>query len=493
MRTLAIINQKGGCGKTTTSINLAATLAAGGHRTLLVDMDPQGHCGLGLSVPESQVVRDVSDVLRGEAVAVGDAVWRVARRLDLVPASVRLAGVEQELAGRNDRDRRLAIALSGVEHRYDFCIVDCPPSIGLLTFNALRAAGEVIVPVETGYFALQGSLRQLETVEMLARRVGHRVRFSVLPTMVDVRTRLSREILSQLHEQFGERLLPMTIGYNGKLKEAAGYGQPITEYDAASRACADFGELAAWLVANPPQEEAEAELEDAVEERGAEVWPGDLGGAGRWGTAGTGGTGGAGAEAQVASVGVETRGLQPSPAASSSSSPMPVEPRAGVSRAAELVERARALSARAAELAAKVNPPEAKRPVPGGAARGARGVTAVGGVEAQATPEAGGKGECEFGVEITPRGVVFRQPREAGRELAVAGEFSDWQPVAMERDAERGGWRACLTIPPGRWRYRLVTDGRWSPDPYNGRSETNEFGESNSLVDVSAEDSSRDV
>ena len=255
MRTIAIINQKGGCGKTTTSINLAAVLALRGHRTLLVDMDPQSHCALGLAVPESQVERCTADLLKhglDGTMSVQDVTWQISRGLDLVPSSMALATMEQHLAAATDKDRRLVQVLSTVQDKYDFCIIDCPPSIGLLTFNALRAADEVLIPVETGYFAMQGSVRQEKTIDLLVRRVGHRVRFRVLPTMYDVRTKLAREILAELKKHFGERVLPLVINFNSKLKEAASFGQPITEYDAASRGMQDFEELADWLMENPP-------------------------------------------------------------------------------------------------------------------------------------------------------------------------------------------------------------------------------------------------
>ena len=150
MRTIAIINQKGGCGKTTTSINLAAVLAAQGRRTLLVDMDPQSHCALGLAVPEAQVERSITDLLRAGldgSIALHDVIWQVSRNLDFAPCTMALAGLEQELSPVPDKDRRLLQVLSTVSDQYDFCIIDCPPSIGLLTFNALRAADEVIIPV----------------------------------------------------------------------------------------------------------------------------------------------------------------------------------------------------------------------------------------------------------------------------------------------------------------------------------------------------------
>ncbi|MEM9703662.1 MAG: ParA family protein, partial [Planctomycetota bacterium] len=255
MRTIAILNQKGGCGKTTTAINLAATLAGKGFRVLIVDMDPQSHCALGLSVPEQRIERGTAELLHAGldgTLGVADLTWQVSRNLDLLPSTMALATMEQRLASQPDKDRRLSQVLSPVADRYDVCVLDCPPSIGLLTFNALRAADEVLIPVETGYFALQGSVRQARTIEMLIQRVGHRVRFSILPTMYDVRTKLAREILGELRKHFDDAVLPCVINFNSKLKEAAALGQPITEYDPSSTGMKDFEDLAYWLLNHPP-------------------------------------------------------------------------------------------------------------------------------------------------------------------------------------------------------------------------------------------------
>src|SRR5438270_3611229 len=256
MRTIAIINQKGGCGKTTTSINLAACLARLGQKTLLVDMDPQGHCGVGLAVPEEQIERTIYDGLieasDGKPAKMSEITWQIASDFDLAPANLKLAAFEQVFAGRPGRDDRLTKALDTVRDHYEWCIIDCPPSVGLLTFNALRACDEAIVPVETGYFSLHGLAKMMETLELLRERCGKDILIRVLPTLYDTRTKLAREVLSELRAKFREYLMESTVNFNTKLKEAASFGQPITEYDPGSRGYKDFVNLARELMGHKP-------------------------------------------------------------------------------------------------------------------------------------------------------------------------------------------------------------------------------------------------
>ncbi|MAX27349.1 MAG: hypothetical protein CMJ19_22870 [Phycisphaeraceae bacterium] len=429
MRTIAIINQKGGCGKTTVSINLAAVLAAQGQRTLLVDMDPQGHCALGLAVPEAQINQSMADMMMAGldgSLAMADVVWQISRNFDLAPATTALAGVEVQLANASDRDRRLVQVLSTIQSNYDICIIDCPPSIGLLTFNALRACDEVIVPVETGYFALQGSFKQEATVEMMVRRTGHQVRHKVLATMYDVRTKLAREILSELKKHFGESLLPVVVNFNAKLKEAASFGQPITEYDPTSRGMQDFEQLTAWLLANPPIPATVPESEE-----------------------------------------VEAPAANPA-----------------LSRAAELVERARALSARTATLANKIaSDPAVART---GLMQEAERQREDRAPDPVIVSENVKRMERLFGVRKTQQGVLFVQPQQTASQISVAGDFNNWSPTAtpLKRDTDLGVWQTCVPIPPGRYRYRVVIDGQWKHDQYNSSIETNPFGELNSILEV---------
>src|SRR5688572_11904396 len=258
MRIIAIINQKGGCGKTTTSINLAACLARLGQKTLLADLDPQGHCGVGLAVPEDQIERTIYDSLiepsDGRPSRMSEVTWQIASDFDLAPANIKLAAFEQIFAGRAGREDRLLKALDGVRNVYDWVVIDCPPSVGLLTFNALRAADEVLVPVETGFFSLHGLTKMMETLEMMKDRCANEINIRVLPTLYDTRTKLAREVLSELRNKFKDYLMESTVNFNTKLKEAASFGQPITEYDPGSRGYKDFVNLARELMGHRPTE-----------------------------------------------------------------------------------------------------------------------------------------------------------------------------------------------------------------------------------------------
>ncbi len=270
MRTVAVINQKGGCGKTTVSINLSSALASKGYRTLLVDMDPQSHCAVGLAVPEDQIEQSIYDVLignaRGEPLRMKEILWQISDRFELAPSSIDLAAFEQQMTGIMDRENCLTVVLREIQEEYDYVIVDCPPSVGLLTFNALRAATDVVVPVEMGYFSLHGLSRQLETLHVLCEQCRQQVNVMVLASMYDIRTKMGREILAELRKHFADRMFQTVVNFNTKLKEAASLGQPIGEYDSASKGYKDFLNLAEELVGTDTFVH-KAELVDTLEAR----------------------------------------------------------------------------------------------------------------------------------------------------------------------------------------------------------------------------------
>lgn len=261
MRIVAIANQKGGCGKTTVGINLAACLAREGRRTLLVDMDPQGHCALGLAVPEDQIEMSIHDVLvsgwpAGDqesadqgTIDLSRCTWQISANFDLAPSSTQLASFELQHGRSPGSEQRLAEILAAAGEQYEFVLIDCPPHIGLLTRNALNAASEVLIPVDTGYFSLQGLSKQLATVECIRNERVQPLQVRVLANLYDVRTKLGREILNELKRKFGPMMCSTFINFNTKLREGASFGQPITEYDPGSMGFRDFVRLARELIA----------------------------------------------------------------------------------------------------------------------------------------------------------------------------------------------------------------------------------------------------
>ncbi len=253
MRIIAIANQKGGCGKTTVAINLAACLAREGQRTLAVDLDPQGHCALGLAVPEEQIEMSIADILLADPVEttpdLSRVIWQISSNYDLLPSRFDLSTLEQRLAGVAGRETRLRAALETVRDKYDFIIIDTPPTVGFLTQSALYTADEIIVPVDTGYFSLHGLSKQLQTIRELRTNYGRSIAVRILANLYDVRTKLGREILAELRKRHGDAMFTSFINFNTKLKESSSLGQPITEYDPVSSGCRDFVRFARELIA----------------------------------------------------------------------------------------------------------------------------------------------------------------------------------------------------------------------------------------------------
>jgi len=207
MRVITIFNHKGGCGKTTTAINLAAALAAAKRSVLLVDLDPQTHATIGCGVREEEVELSTWHVLKGEDTGAGpltlpDIAWEILEGFYLAPSSVGLATLEQTLTGTQGREQRVRELIDGLDGRYDFVVLDCGPGLGLLSINALTAAAEVIVPVDLGFFSIYGLGRTIQTLDMIGERTGRAPTFSILATMYDTRARSMRRSLAALKDQY---------------------------------------------------------------------------------------------------------------------------------------------------------------------------------------------------------------------------------------------------------------------------------------------------
>ncbi|MGJ8635266.1 MAG: AAA family ATPase [Phycisphaerales bacterium] len=483
MRTIVIINQKGGCGKTTSSINLAAGFAARGCRTLLVDMDPQSHCAAGLGVPEEKLDLTVYDALRADPSAPINRdrlVWHVSKNLDLIPSHMMLAGLESSrggLEGQPDKELRLRSVLDRVSResssadesgrvprRYDVCLIDCSPSIGLLSYNAIAAGREVIIPVETSFFSLKGAAKQVQTVRSIARRVGIRLNPRVLATMHDPSQPLARDLLDDLRDRFGSGLIPLAIRYDQTLKEAASFGQPVEMYRPDSHGAEDYRSLCEWLIEHAAIERPEPE--DLAEDISAQE---------------------ARAETEAKPLIQDKAPDSPTPSspliAQSVDANTPSTPK--LTRAQEMAIRSRNRGHDSDVLVAQAPAEPLKRsmmphrPV---------AIEVIDDRVVQPAPQPSKQVQHLLGSRAVTGGVLFVQSAAIGSSVQIAGSFNAWNPAASELrlNEELGIFELFCKLPEGTYEYKIVVDGQWMLDPHNPTSIKNGIGSQNNIVRVRA-------
>jgi chromosome partitioning protein len=395
-------------------------------------MDPQAHCAVGLAVPEEQIEQSIYDVLigtgRGEPMRINEILWQICERFELAPSSIDLAAFEQQMTGIVDRENCLRKVLDRLKDEYDYVIIDCPPSVSLLTFNALRASTDVIVPVEMGYFSLHGLSKQLETLSVLCKQCEQSINVMVLASMYDIRTKMGREILAELKKHFSAKMFKTVVNFNTKLKEAASLGQPISEYDPASKGYRDFLTLADELIGTDTLSQR-ADLVNSLQAKLDTI--------------------SASAE-ELLTASKPKKQEQPAPA---EVKPQPV-----------------------AEIKPK---PAAEVPVQAD-------VQAQKQVEIKPKPTLDEKLADFYGVKQLDGHVVFSTLYPRAQVVQVAGDFNGWQPeqTSLEKVDGSGKWMLQLPLQPGTYRYRLVVDGQWQQDPYNRMTEMNPYGDLNSVLHV---------
>jgi len=249
VKVIAIANQKGGVGKTTTSVNLSACLADLGKRVLLVDLDPQGNSTSGFGFDKTKIKQSVYDVLVNDVPIEGVILQTKVENLMLLPATIQLAGAEIELVSIMSRETKLKRVLDKVKYSYDYVIIDCPPSLGLLTINSLTAANSVLVPIQCEFYALEGLSQLMNTITLVQKNLNPALSLEgVVLTMFDARTNLSIQVVDEVKNHFRHKVYQTIIPRNVRLSEAPSHGQPITRYDPKSKGAEVYTDLAKEVI-----------------------------------------------------------------------------------------------------------------------------------------------------------------------------------------------------------------------------------------------------
>lgn len=271
MRIISIANQKGGCGKTTTSINLGASLASNNRKVLLIDLDPQAHATSGLNIKADTTIYNVLSKISHKKAKLEEIIQNIGANFDVAPSSMVLSTIEQELSGEIGRESRLCDSLKSLKSNYDYILIDCPPNLGILTINAIRAASEIIIPVEASRFSLEGVGQLTGIVNLVKERLSHNVDFRILVSNFDSRLRHSFKILEKIKTDYKNKMFSNMIHVNVKLKEAQNEGLDILTYDKYCRGAKDYFSLSREIITQENTPTPSLALEKSFEKRMKEI------------------------------------------------------------------------------------------------------------------------------------------------------------------------------------------------------------------------------
>ena len=472
---IAIVNQKGGCGKTTTSINLSASIASRGKKVLLIDLDPQGHATLGLNIREDRFKKSMYDVLSNLTnIGLDDIIIPVSENLDLAPSNILLSAIEQQLSGISDREERLAENIKRMKREYSFIIFDCPPSLGLLTFNALIACNKVIIPIETSFFSLQGVMKLLETINLVKEGANSELKFKALITMYDRRKKFDQEIMKNIKDYFKEECFGTVIRSNVKLKECASFGCPITQYDKNCAGFEDYTDLANEVFAGCGIPEKRIEIE--TEHKEAVTEPDSFQ------------PSAASCQEQGSKIeeGIpEPDSYQLSAVSSQEESETEVEEATPERDSSHLsATSSQEQESEAEEVVSK--PDSSQVPAISFDEQESK-------VEEVSSVQVAEQKEEEKFEEVVPEQVwdevTFSYWSPEAKMVQIAGDFNNWSSegnIKLEKKGD-GLWEAKLPLKRGTYQYKYIVDGDWRIDPNNPLKVTNSFGFENSLLELKRE------
>jgi len=451
MDIIAIVNQKGGCGKTTTSINLSASIASRGKKVLLIDLDPQGHATLGLNIREDRFKKSMYDVLSNLTnIGLDDIIIPVSENLDLAPSNILLSVIEQQLSGISDREKRLAENIKRMKREYSFIIFDCPPSLGLLTFNALIACNRVIIPIETSFFSLQGVMKLLETINLVKEGSNSELKFKALITMYDRRKKFDQEIMKNIKNYFKEECFDTVIRSNVKLKECASFGYPITQYDNSCTGFEDYANLANEVF-------TDCGISHQIQ------------------------------ESKIEEVVAESESFQPS-ATCCQEQGSKIKIKEGIhvpdSYQLSTVSFQEESEAKVQEATSEHNSPQLP-PINSGEQESK--------VKEVSSVQVAEQKEEEKFEEVVPEQVwdvvTFSYWAPEAKVVQIAGDFNNWsseEGIRLEKKGD-GLWEAKLPLKRGTYQYKYIVDGNWMIDPNNPLKVPNSFGGENSLLELKKE------